>query len=80
MPFLPYKGFALMGHLKTAKCKCLRSRANYQVRMFVKKQPNRWLQQVLAVETANSQHDVPTHTNFFVLSTSHWHAFRKALH
>ena len=23
MPFLPYKGFALTGHLKTAKCECL---------------------------------------------------------
>jgi len=50
MPFLPYKGFALMGHLKTAKCEwlwaastakceCLRIRANCQVRMFLK-QPN----------------------------------------
>jgi len=26
MPFLHYKGFALTGHLKTAKCECLRSR------------------------------------------------------
>jgi len=32
-----------------AKCECLRSRANCQVRMFVK-QPNRRLQQLLAVE------------------------------
>ena len=60
MPFLPYKGFALTGRLKTAncecceaariaKCECLRSRANCQVWMFVK-QPNRRLQQLLAVE------------------------------
>ena len=49
MPFLPYKGFALMGHLKTAKCEWLRSRANRHVRMFVK-QPNRRLQCLLAVE------------------------------
>jgi len=49
MPFLPYKGFALTGHLKTAKCECLWSSAHCQVRMFVK-QPNRRLQQLLAVE------------------------------
>ena len=49
MPFLHYKGFALTGHLKTAKCECMRSRANCQVRMFVK-QPNRQLHQLLAVE------------------------------
>ena len=29
MPFLPYKGFALMGHLKTAKCKCLWTSAEH---------------------------------------------------
>jgi len=40
---------ALTGRLKTAKCECLRSSAHCQVRMFVK-QPNRWLQQLLAVE------------------------------
>ena len=34
---------------RIAKCECLRSRANCQVRMFVK-QPNRQLQQLLAVE------------------------------
>jgi len=34
---------------RIAKCECLRSRANCQVRMFVK-QPNRRLQQLLAVE------------------------------
>ena len=50
MPFLPYKGFALMGHLKTAKCEWLRSRANRHVRMFVK-QPIRRLQCLLAVES-----------------------------
>ena len=44
------KRFALTGRLKTAKCECLRSRANCQVRMFVK-QPNRRLQQLLAVES-----------------------------
>jgi len=49
MPFLHYKGFALTGYLKTAKCECLRSSANCQVRMFLK-QPNRQLQQLLAVE------------------------------
>ena len=49
MPFLPYKGFGLMGHLKTDKCECLRSRANRHVQMFVK-QPNRRLQCLLAVE------------------------------
>jgi len=37
------------GPLKTAKCECLRSRANCQVRMFVK-QLNMRLQQLLAVE------------------------------
>ena len=36
MPFLPYKGFSLMGHLRTAKCECLRSRTNRQELMFVK--------------------------------------------
>jgi len=46
MPFLPYKGFALMGHLKTAMCECLRSRANRQVRIFL----NIRLQHLLAVE------------------------------
>ena len=30
MPFLPYKGFALMGHLKTAKCECLWSSAEHR--------------------------------------------------
>jgi len=49
MPFLPHKGFALTGRLKTAKCQYLWSRANCQGRMFVK-QPNRRLQQLLAVE------------------------------
>ena len=29
MPFLPYKGFPLMGHLKTAKCECLWSSAEH---------------------------------------------------
>jgi len=71
---------------RIAKGECLRRRANCQVRMFVK-QPNRWLQQLLAVEnktnfaaakTVNSLHDVPTDTNF--LSTSQWHAFTNALH
>ena len=28
-PFLSYKGFALMGHLKTAKCECLWSSAEH---------------------------------------------------
>jgi len=42
MPFLPHKGFVLTDRLKTAKCKCLWSRANCQVRMFLK-QPNRRL-------------------------------------
>jgi len=36
MRFLLLKGFALMGHLKTAMCECLRSRANRQVRIFLK--------------------------------------------
>jgi len=49
MPFLPHKGFALTGRLKTATCECLWSSAHCQVRMFVK-QPKRWLQQLLAVE------------------------------
>jgi len=55
-----HKCFTLMGHLnlprtnvceaaRIAKCECLRSRANCQVRMFVN-QPNRRLQQLLAVE------------------------------
>ena len=43
-------GFALMCHLKTAKCEWLRSRANRHVRMFVK-QPIRRLQCLLAVES-----------------------------
>ena len=96
IPFLPYKALCLRTiwrlpsanvceAARIAKCECLRSRANCQVRMLVK-QPNRQLQQLLAVEnktilqqlTVNSLHDVPTHTNF--LSTSHWHAFRNALH
>jgi len=42
-PFLPFKGFALTGRLKTAKCECLWSRAHCQMGMFVK-QPNRRLQ------------------------------------
>ena len=49
MPLLHYKGFALTGHLKTAKCECLWSSAHCQVLMFVK-QLNRQLQQLLAVE------------------------------
>ena len=49
MPFLPHKGFALTGRLKTAKCECLWSSAHCQVRMFLK-QPNRRLHQLLAVE------------------------------
>ena len=36
MPFLPHKDFALTGRLKTAKCQCLWSRANCQVRIFLK--------------------------------------------
>jgi len=62
IPFLPYKGFAPTGHLKTAKCECLRNRANCQVRMFVK-QPNKRLQQLLAVEnkTILQQLKPPTH-------------------
>ena len=34
--FPALEGFALMGHLKTAMCECLRSRANRQVRIFLK--------------------------------------------
>jgi len=34
MPFLPYKGFALMGHLKTAKCECLWSSAEHTAPAF----------------------------------------------
>ena len=49
MPFLAHKGFVLTGRLKTAKCECLWSRANCQVRIFLK-QPNWRLQQLLAVE------------------------------
>ena len=49
MPFLPHKGFTLTGRLKTAKCECLWSRANCQEWIFLK-QPNRRLQQLLAVE------------------------------
>jgi len=49
MPFLHYKGFALTGHLKTAKGECLWSSAHCNVRIFVKQQ-NRQLQQILAVE------------------------------
>ena len=49
MPFLTYKGFVLTGRLKTAKCECLWSSAHCEVRMFVK-QPDRRLQQLLAVE------------------------------
>ena len=49
MPFLPHKGFALTSRLKTAKCERLWSRANCQVRMFLK-QLNRRIQQLLAVE------------------------------
>jgi len=29
-PLLPYKGFALMAHLKTAKCECLWSSAEHR--------------------------------------------------
>jgi len=36
MPFLPYKGFALTGRLKTAKCECLWSSTHCQVQMFPK--------------------------------------------
>ena len=35
-----------------------------QVQMFVK-QPNRRLQQLLAVKTVNFLHDIPPHTNFY---------------
>ena len=48
-PFLPHKGFALTVRLKTAKCECLWSSANCQVRMFLKQQ-NKRLQQLLAVK------------------------------
>ena len=36
MSFLPHKGFALAGRLKTAKCECLWRGTHCQVRMFVK--------------------------------------------
>ena len=36
MPFLPHKGFARTGRLKTAKCECLWSSAHCQARMFLK--------------------------------------------
>ena len=76
MPFLPYKGFALTGRLKTAKCErlwsmhiakceCLRSRANCQVWLFVK-QPNRHLQQLLAVENRTILHQLKPSTLYMM--------------
>jgi len=60
MPILTHKGFALTAVWRLpganvceaahiARCECLWSRANCQVRMFLK-QPNRRLQQLFAVE------------------------------
>jgi len=49
MPFLPYKSFALMGRLKTAKCECLQSRANCQANAC-EAAPNTRLKQLLAGE------------------------------
>ena len=69
MLFLPYKGFALTGHLKTAKCEWLWSSTHWQVRMFVK-QPNRRLQKLLAVENKIilQQLKQPTHYMMFQLT------------
>jgi len=69
-----------------AKCECLRSRTNCQVRMFVK-QPNRQLQQLLAVENKIILQQLKPSTLYMMfqltlifLSTSNWHAFRNVLH
>jgi len=86
MPFVTYKGFALTGRLETTKCECLRSKANCQVRIFLKK-PNRRLQQLLAVENKTILQQLKPSTLYIMfhltlsfLSTSHWHAFTNALH
>ena len=59
------KSFALTGRLKTAKCECLWSRANCQVRMFLK-QPNRRLQQLLAVENKTILQQ-PKPSSFYIM-------------
>jgi len=74
MPFLPYKGFALTGHVKTAKCDCLLSSRTGGSRRYLLWKHNNFA----TANTVNSLHDVPTYTNF--LSTLHWHAFTNALH
>ena len=82
MPFLPYKGFALTGHLKTAKCEwlwaariamceCLRSRANCRVRMFW----SNWIKQKLSNLYMICSNSVKKFLSNF-LCTLHWHAFK----
>ena len=75
MPFLPHKGFALTGRLKTAKCECLWSSRTDGSSNYL----------LLKIKQFCSSQNRPTfyimlkpHTNF--LSTSHWHAFTNALH
>ena len=58
-----HKCFTLTGGLKSDKCECLWSRANRQVRMFLK-QPNRQLQQLLAVENTILQQLEPSLDSF----------------
>jgi len=57
-----------------AKCECVWSRRTGGSSSYLLLKRNNFA----AAKTVNSLRDVPTHTNFF--STSHWHAFRSALH
>ena len=78
MPFLHYKGFALTGDLKTAKCECLWSSAHCQMRMFVK-QPNRQMQQLLAVEMKILQQLKPLNLYMMFQHTLIFHPHRTGM-
>jgi len=78
MRFLPHKGFALPSAnvceaRLIAKCECFwSSRTDGSSSYLLLK-----IKQFCS-KTVNFLHNVPPHTN--CLSTSHWHAFRNALH
>ena len=82
MPFLPCKGFALMGHLKTAKCEWLRIRANRHVRICLKQRRTYGssIYLLLKIKSFWSSYNcqLSTWLHYF-LSTSRWHTFRNAL-
>jgi len=83
-----HRCFTLTGHLKSVKSEYLWSRANCLVRTFLK-QPNRQLQQLLAVENETILQQLKPSTLYMMfqlpltlsfLCTSRCHAFRNALH